>query len=51
MPLQRGDELGPYEILAPIGAGCRGEAYKAATRDWIVIIVRPRRQRELSKKA
>ena len=29
MPLQPGEKLGPYEILAPIGAGAMGEVYKA----------------------
>ena len=28
MPLVSGTRLGPYEILEPIGAGGRGEAYK-----------------------
>lgn len=29
MPLAAGTRLGPYEVIAPIGAGGMGEVYKA----------------------
>src|SRR4051812_33321413 len=29
MPLSAGDKLGPYEIVAPIGAGGMGQVYRA----------------------
>ena len=30
MPIQVGARLGPYEIIAPLGAGAMGEGYRAS---------------------
>ena len=35
MPLSLGDKLGPYEILAPIGAGGMGDVYKACVTNYM----------------
>ncbi len=39
MPLQPGDKPGPFEFLAPIGAGSTGEVWKALTQH----LTQPRR--------
>src|SRR6516164_7016193 len=47
MPLAAGDKLGPYEILAPIGAGSMGEVCKArdSRLDRIVAIKKLKNER------
>jgi serine/threonine protein kinase len=42
MPLSAGDKLGPYEILASIGAGGMGQVYRA--QDSLMIAVRMAQQ-------
>jgi serine/threonine protein kinase len=46
MPLAAGTKLGPFEILAPIGAGGMGEVYRArdARLDRIVAVKTSREQ-------
>src|SRR5277367_5612841 len=45
MPLSAGDKLGPYQILAPIGAGGMGEVFRASDprlrRDIAVKVLSP----------
>ena len=38
MPLSAGDKLGPYEIVARIGAGGMGDVYEARDTRWIAIV-------------
>ena len=55
MPLPSGTRLGPYEILAPIGAGGMGEVYRAVdtrlNRTYVLRVLRPWRICAVSAKA
>jgi len=55
MPLAPGTRLGPYEILAPIGAGGMGEVYRAhdtrLERDVALKILPPELAGDLSRRA
>jgi serine/threonine protein kinase len=49
MPLSAGDKLGPYEILALIGAGGMGEVYRAKdTRLGREVAIKPSRENSAS---
>ena len=54
MPLSPGDRLGPYEIMAPIGAGGMGEVYRARDtrlgRDVALKILPPDMARDPSRR-
>lgn len=54
MPLSPGDKLGPYEIMAPIGAGGMGEVYRARDtrlgRDVALKILPPDMARDPSRR-
>jgi hypothetical protein len=42
MPLRAGAHLGPYEILAAIGAGGMGEALRTIPIAWLPSVGKPR---------
>jgi hypothetical protein len=37
MSLAAGMKFGPYEIIAPLGAGAMGEVYRAKDRGWTAL--------------
>jgi len=55
MPLSVGDRLGPYEILAPLGAGGMGEVYRARDtkldRDVAIKVLPPALAQDLERLA
>ncbi len=51
MPLSVGDRLGPYEIVAPLGAGGMGDVYKACDTRLDRVVAIKVSKTELSERA